>query len=1024
MLVWHIIWDNRGAGSLKLWAESSALNTRTNAKRNPKPYPFALSPNELVETATELTGEIYTAKANIDTLLLRLPTIANRPQPSSQLLLEKRTEAGTKSLSSWQIPCLSFEAAPALDFLLALPAYPAYHSAFGNSLRFWVQATRFAVELLGRQNFVPTLREGLVNGVYALTTSWELFLNPEDKEQLRKLAEVMPPVCRSFENGDNFSRQKLLEQFLNQTADAFVRDQLRRVQLPSPKLKANSLNQKWLGALTYANPSFTAPPHELKEFYNGLKGWLAQLRTIEPDAPFRTCFKLEPSNEEAEDKTTWNLSFLLQANDDLSLLVPAEEVWRTRSSTLTFLKRRFENPQERLLSDLGLATRLFPPLEESLKTARPVGMSLDTETAYNFLRQGAPLLEQTGFGVFLPPWWQKTKARLGIKLKLKSPTASGSGLLGRDGVVAFDWQVAVGDQALSPQEFERLSQLKVPLVKVRGQWVELRPQDIEAAIAFFEKQRQGEMNLTEALRIGLGQEELQGGFGVTAVEGEGWIGDLLKQLTGDQKFAEVSPPKGLQGTLRPYQLKGLSWLAFLCRFGLGACLADDMGLGKTIQLIALLLMERENNQTPGPTLLVCPMSIVGNWQRELTKFAPSLKVLVHHGAERSAGEDFKEKVTGQDVVLTTYSLTHRDQEELGGIEWERLVLDEAQNIKNSASRQTQAIRKLPARYRVALTGTPVENRLSELWSIMDFLNPGYLGPASDFNQRFANSIEKYHDKNKAETLKRLIQPFVLRRVKTDKAIIQDLPDKLEMKVFCNLTREQATLYEAVVREMLQQIEEAEGMQRRGLVLATLTRLKQICNHPAHFNQDGSSLPGRSGKLARLTEMLEEVLAEGEKALIFTQFAEMGGMLRPYLQEQFGCETLFLYGGTPKKERDEMVWRFQEERRGPPLFILSLKAGGVGLNLTAANHVFHFDRWWNPAVENQATDRAFRIGQQKKVQVHKFICGGTLEERIDQMIEQKKELAASIVGSGENWITEFSTSQLKELFALSREAIGD
>ncbi len=358
------------------------------------------------------------------------------------------------------------------------------------------------------------------------------------------------------------------------------------------------------------------------------------------------------------------------------------------------------------------------------------------------------------------------------------------------------------------------------------------------------------------------------------------------------------------------------------------------------------------------------------------------------------------------------------------VEWENVVVDEAQNIKNETAKQTQAIKQLQARHKIALTGTPVENRLSELWSIMEFLNPGYLGSGKDFHSNFAIPIERYHNAEKSGTLKRLIQPFVLRRLKTDKTIIQDLPDKMEMNVFCNLTQEQASLYEAVVKEMMEKIELADGLERKGLILAALTKLKQVCNHPAHFLSDKSSLPRRSGKLARLEEMVEEVLEGGEKALIFTQYAEMGHLLQQYLQERFGCEILFLHGSTSKKQRDIMVQRFQEERRGAPIFILSLKAGGVGLNLTAANHVFHFDRWWNPAVENQATDRAFRIGQTKNVQVHKFVCIGTLEERIDQMIEQKKVLAESIVGSGESWLTEMSTEQLKSLFQLSREAVGE
>ncbi|HVB73791.1 MAG TPA: SNF2-related protein, partial [Ktedonobacteraceae bacterium] len=454
--------------------------------------------------------------------------------------------------------------------------------------------------------------------------------------------------------------------------------------------------------------------------------------------------------------------------------------------------------------------------------------------------------------------------------------------------------------------------------------------------------------------------------------------------------------------------------------------ANNILCHNTIQLITLLLHDREaanGTSQHGTTLLICPMSIVGNWEREVQRFAPSLKVMVHHGHERLSGEAFAQEAKQNDIVITTYALALRDREHLSLIDWEYVVVDEAQNIKNESAKQTQAIKSINGAHKIALTGTPVENRLSELWSIMEFLNPGYLGSATDFSQKFAVPIERYHNADRAETLKRVIQPFVLRRLKTDKAIISDLPDKMEMKVYCNLTQEQASLYEAVVKEMMEKIEQADGIERKGLVLSTIMKLKQICNHPAQFVGDGSALPGRSGKLARLEEMLEEVLAAGDKALIFSQFAEMGTMLRHHLQETLGCEALFLHGGTTKKQRDAMVQRFQEERRAVPLFILSLKAGGVGLNLTAANHVFHFDRWWNPAVENQATDRAFRIGQTKNVQVHKFICVGTMEEHIDQMIEQKKELAESIVGSGENWLTEMSTAQLKELFALSREAVG-
>ncbi|MCX6000888.1 MAG: SNF2-related protein, partial [Chloroflexi bacterium] len=417
------------------------------------------------------------------------------------------------------------------------------------------------------------------------------------------------------------------------------------------------------------------------------------------------------------------------------------------------------------------------------------------------------------------------------------------------------------------------------------------------------------MRLGEALRIGLGREISEAGLPVAGMEAEGWIRDFLDKLSSGAKISEVPPPATFKGELRPYQVKGLSWLAFLRQFGLGACLADDMGLGKTIEFIALMLHERADRggePRPGPTLLICPMSVVGNWEREIERFGPSLKVMVHHGADRLSGTAFVREVNKHDLVISTYALAHRDERLFSVVKWERVTLDEAQNIKNPAARQTQAIKKLNTNHRVALTGTPVENRLSDLWSIIDFLNPGYLKSASDFRTRFVIPIEKYRNPGRAETLKRLIQPFVLRRLKTDSTIINDLPEKMEMKVFCNLTQEQATLYQAVVKEMLDKIEHSEGIERKGLVLSTLSKLKQVCNHPAQFIQDGSKLPGRSGKLVRLEEMLEEVLAEGDKALIFTQFAGMGMMLRSHLGETFGCETLFLHGGTTKQQRDDMV----------------------------------------------------------------------------------------------------------------------
>lgn len=460
-------------------------------------------------------------------------------------------------------------------------------------------------------------------------------------------------------------------------------------------------------------------------------------------------------------------------------------------------------------------------------------------------------------------------------------------------------------------------------------------------------------------------------------------------------------------------------------------IANNILCHNTIQLIAFLLHLQEENALTSPVLLVCPTSVLGNWKREVNKFGPTLKAFIHHGNQRAKGKEFAKAIKGKNLVITSYPLVFRDLKEFEGVKWQGIVLDEAQNIKNSEAKQSQAVRQIEASFRIALTGTPVENRLQELWSILDFLNPGFLGNRNFFQRRFAVPIEKYGDRDSLQTLRALVRPFILRRLKTDKDIIQDLPEKQEMTVFCPLSQEQAILYQKLVEESLAEIESSDGIKRRGMILALLTRLKQVCNHPLMLKSEGSDkktdrkkvLKAQdSGKLLRLQEMLEEVFAERDRALIFTQFAEWGHLLKPYLEQHFGKEILFLYGGTRQQQREEMIDRFQHDPQGPPIMILSLKAGGTGLNLTRATHVFHFDRWWNPAVENQATDRVFRIGQTRNVQVHKFVCTGTLEEKIHDMIESKKALAEQVVSAGEQWLTELDTDQLRNLLLLDRSSI--
>jgi SNF2 family DNA or RNA helicase len=1027
VLVLHGTWQGE-SGSLALWGEGGETRRGEGRGKRSKTrwHPFAAEGGPLRAAWRELGGGSDGDPAAQARLLL--PSTESRPLPSAERARatgETRTVADRPAqLEEWTVPALAAPAEAAMRWLagLAREAHPAPHLHLGTDLRFWSEAARLALELLARQRFVPSLVEG--NDGFA--ARWEpLWDDPKDARRLAQLAEHMPPACRSSAgvNGPRPARA-VLEDFFRRCIDQSIRA-WSDFSAAAP-VRDEDEAERWVGALATPQARVAGGRPLLRRLARGVDAWTAQLRARGDG--FRTCFQLEPPEESgarSAEEGRWRLSFSLQSLEDPSLRVAAGELWELGEKSLRLLNRRFEHPQERLLEDLGRARRIFPPLEAGLRVARPAALALDLDGAYRFLREATPLLEESGYGVLVPGWWERPASRLSLRLRVRpakraSRAAAAAAGLGLESLVRFDWQAALGGEPLTREEFMRLAALKTPLVKVRGQWVELRAEDLEAALRALEAAPAGEeRTLGEALQAQA--EAVAAGVAVEAVETEGWIQALLEG--GGRRLAAVAPPATFQGELRPYQQQGYAWLIFLRQLGLGACLADDMGLGKTIQLLATVENQRAGQSGQGPALLICPTSVAENWRREAARFTPGLRVLLHHGPGRARGADFAEQAKQHDLVVTTYSLVPRDQETLGQVEWQAVVLDEAQNIKNPETRQTRGVRALRAGWRAALTGTPVENRLRELWSIMEFLNPKYLGPEATFHRRFAIPIERYGDEDRAATLRRLVRPFLLRRVKTDPAVIRDLPEKVEQKVFCSLTREQATLYEAVVREMLDQLEEAEGMERRGQVLATLLRLKQVCNHPAHFLADGSALPRRSGKLNRLEELLEEALSEGDAALVFTQFAEMGRHLERHLRERFGCDTLFLHGGVPRGKRDALVTRFQESQ-GPAVMVLSLKAGGVGLNLTRASRVFHFDRWWNPAAENQATDRAFRIGQQRNVFVYKFVCTGTVEERIDALIESKTALAGSIVGRGEGWITELSTAELRELFTLRREAVEE
>jgi len=673
----------------------------------------------------------------------------------------------------------------------------------------------------------------------------------------------------------------------------------------------------------------------------------------------------------------------------------------------------------KLLSPLHAASRknkLIADLVETGDVFHPLVWLPDE--AYEFL-QGIPAYEESSLLVRLPNWWKKKSRRPQVAVTIGEKKKSN---LGINALLDFHLDVMIDGQRLTREEIAALLAGKDGLVMLRGQWVEVDREKLQQALSHWEAiEQHGGISFAEGMRLLAGapanlksEEELEDHREWAFTQPGEWLSEMLGQLRDPEQLA---PPKTLNAKLRPYQETGLNWLWFCARTGLGACLADDMGLGKTIQVLAALLRKKAELPGSNPALLVVPASLIGNWKREVDQFAPSLDLFIAHRSENGTLE--VPDLGNVDLVVTTYGMLTRLKWP-AETDWSWAILDEAQAIKNHSTRQSKAVRALKADARFALTGTPIENRLGDLWSLFDFLNPGLLGSASQFSA-FTKAIQSGNHNHYAP-LRRLVSPYILRRMKTDKSIISDLPDKTEMKVFCGLSKPQAKLYQQSAQSLMKELQAADGIQRKGLVLTYLMRFKQICNHPDQVTGAGDYAPKHSAKFQRLAALCAEIESRGEKVLVFTQFREITEPLADCLAEVFGRSGLVLHGGTPVKKRQEMVDAFQRED-GPPFFVLSIKAGGTGLNLTAASHVIHFDRWWNPAVENQSTDRAFRIGQKKNVLVHKFITSGTLEEKIDQMLEEKQATADQILsGGGEKSFTEMSNDELLKLVALDLEKI--
>ena len=893
---------------------------------------------------------------------------------------------------------LPAEELPVAELIGPLASLPAADEV-RPSVRALSVATRLALDLVSRGRLLPAAADG--------TDTWRIGpLDVDDRARLEQLADALPPAVHAVPLADADGMvptpHATVTQFLDAVADAFVRT------ASAPALA---------GSETYAGPGrtdVTAVESWLHSVTAGTGGdTLLGLRvelpalpgpdqdeqdTDDDDVPW-----IEPVDDLPVELPAIRAVLQIQSRIDPSLVLDAGDLWTAPPAVLA----RFGTDVETdLLLALRRASSVWAPIGRLLQESAPTELELDDEEVEDLFGPVADDLAAAGLPVL---WPSEIFAR--IELRPVVGTASpdpvaGATSLDLSTLGEVRWDATVDGADLTEAELLELAEAKRPVVRLRGRWVRADPARLR--------------KLGQRTQVGLGDVLAAALSGTISVDGQtveaelvGPLVDLADRLQRLDSIRVREAPTGLEAELRPYQERGLAWLAEMAEMGLGGVLADDMGLGKTLQVLALHLLRHTEHPGLGPTLVVCPATLMANWEREAARFVPGVPVHRYHGSDRDLSPVLG--TTGDEIVVCTYGIARRDADQLAQVPWSLVVADEAQAIKNPLSRTARAMRAIPARARFALTGTPVENRLSDLWALLDWTTPGLLGNLDTFQREVATPIERERDEEATARLAATVQPFLLRRRKSDPHIAPDLPPKTETDHFVGLTVEQATLYKAVVAELRDDVEEAEGINRRGLVLKLLTALKQICNHPAQYLGQTGPIRGRSGKLDATTDLLSVVVDEGESALLFTQYVGMGRLLSAHL-DTLGIGNQFLHGSVPVKAREEMVDRFQAGE--VPAFVVSLKAGGTGLNLTRATHVFHYDRWWNPAVEDQASDRAWRIGQDRPVQVHRMVCEGTLEERIAALLETKRSLAESVVVGGETWVSELSDDELWALIELS------
>jgi hypothetical protein len=823
---------------------------------------------------------------------------------------------------------------------------------------------------------------------------WGATLEAEVEATLTATAAATPAVVADYFHGDRFA---VVNDLYPRLVDRIARDRLvaAGVSLGAARpFGRNRAVEAVLHGLTSPEPDLPHGPG-YRTLETKLTRWVDEGLARVIRAPWGVGLHL------AERDRGLVLELWLHASDDATVALPASLLWDAGPDAFRFL--RDADPYADLRRAFG---ELRPVLAEqgfAFDPERPREVALDAEDASFFLRRVMPGLD---LPVVLPTAWTARPARIRADLTARAATGF---------FATFDWQLRIGDLGLDEDELRRLGSQRNPVVQAEGRWQALRHDDVQRALRFLEARRRGG-DLVELVRAasGLAIDEYGLELGHVTLDER-----LEGMLDGEARFRPLPTPPGMEFSLYAFQEAGHGWLRLLGDLGIGCVLADDMGLGKTVQAIAMLVSEREQfgRDALGPTLVVCPMSVARQWVHEVERFAPGLRVHLHHGADRLAGADFARHVRQADVVVTSYDIATRDVETLQRLEWDRLLLDEAQDVKNPQTRRARSLRLIRARRRVAMTGTPIENHLGELWAIMDLLNPGLLGSREWFHRAFVEPIQLDDDPQALERLRGIVRPFILRRGKDDPEVELDLPPITTRKDYCRLTAEQAVLYRQVVDAWLPRVEAHEDrFGRRGAVLAMLGQLKQVCNHPEMVLHEGGTIEGRSGKLERLVELLHDVPGR-DKALVFTQYTSFD-RLTSHLAERLGKRVEFFHGSLNAGQREHLLEEFASEE-GPAVLVVSLRAGGRGLNLPAANHVFHFDRWWNPAVEQQATDRAHRLGQRKPVFVHSLICVGTLEERIDLLLESKRELVEKVMaGTSDDWLGELDLGAIRAAVALA------